>query len=227
LDAAGTIAGEMIAAQSQLAGFRQIYTDNNPRVRSLEARVASLRKQLDNLGGSEGGGARGATTADSQRGDLTAREGELPYPTIQRLPILGAKYSDYYRRAKIQETVYELLTEQFELAKVQEAKETPSVKILDLGIVPERKSFPPRSLIVFLGTFLTTSLCVLWVVGADHWNRADPQDPRKMLFQEVTATLKARTPWASRNGDGTVPVVRDSISQSDRNGSLRSETPEL
>src|SRR5207245_8873373 len=51
LDAAGTIAGEMIAAQSQLEGLRQIYTDNNARVRSLNARVAELRKQLEKLGG--------------------------------------------------------------------------------------------------------------------------------------------------------------------------------
>ena len=51
LDAAGTIAGQMIAAQSELEGLRQIYTDNNPRVRALNARVAELRKQLDKLGG--------------------------------------------------------------------------------------------------------------------------------------------------------------------------------
>src|SRR5205823_14331679 len=43
LDAAGTIAGEMIAAQSQLEGLRQIYTDNNSRVRSLNARVGELQ----------------------------------------------------------------------------------------------------------------------------------------------------------------------------------------
>jgi len=45
-----------------------------------------------------------------------------PYPTIRSLPLLGAKYADYYRRAKIQETVFELLTEQYELAKVQEVR---------------------------------------------------------------------------------------------------------
>jgi len=124
--------------------------------------------------------------------------GDLPYPSIRNLPLLGVKYADYYRHAKIQETVYELLTEQYELAKVQEAKETPSVKVLDPGTVPEKKAFPPRLLIMFLGTFLAGSFCVVWVLGADHWNQADPQDPRKMLAQEVAATLKARTPWASR-----------------------------
>ena len=56
---------------------------------------------------------------------LATQNGPMPYPTIRSLPLLGAKYSDYYRRAKIQETVFELLTEQYELAKIQEAKETP------------------------------------------------------------------------------------------------------
>jgi hypothetical protein len=126
----------------------------------------------------------------------------MPYPTIRSLPLLGAKYADYYRLAKIQETVFELLTEQYELAKVEEAKETPSVKVLDPAQVPEKKSFPPRLLIMFLGTFLVLSMSVVWVVGAEHWRTADPDDPRKILAKEVVASLKARAHWFSRNGAG-------------------------
>src|SRR5436309_5973085 len=165
LDAAGSIAGELIAAQSQLEGLRQIYTDNNSRVRSLNPRVSELRKQLEKLGGTQANvatgtnatnGTSGTGTSAEQTGDPSAAKagGGLPYPTIKSLPLLGAKYADFYRRAKIQETVFELLTEQFDLAKVQAAKETPSVKVLDPAKIPERKSFPPRLVIMFLGTFL-------------------------------------------------------------------------
>lgn len=227
LDAAGTIAGEMIAAQSQLEGLRQIYTDNNARVRSLNARVAELRKQLEKLGGTQANAVNGTSAPPSQTNDPSADKagGGLPYPTIKSLPLLGAKYADYYRRAKIQETVYELLTEQYELAKVQEAKETPSVKVLDPGTVPEKKSFPPRLLIILLGTFFAGSLCVMWVVGADQWNQADPKDPRKMLAQEMAATIKERALWASRNGAGAEAGEQDSSSQDNggtpRGGALR------
>jgi len=201
LDAAGTIAGEMIAAQSQLEGLRQIYTDNNARVRSLNARVVELRKQLEKLGGAKAGSAGASTTADGRLGDSpAAAESGLPYPTIHSLPLLGAKYADYYRRAKIQETVYELLTEQYELAKVQEAKETPSVKVLDPGSIPEKKSFPPRLVIMFLGTFLASAMSVVWVLGATRWEEVDSQDPRKIFVQEVAGSLRARMLWASRNG---------------------------
>jgi capsule polysaccharide export protein KpsE/RkpR len=201
LDAAGTIGGEMIAAQSQLAGLRQIYTDNNSRVRSLNARVVELRRQLEKLGGTQAKGADGGTASASQSADpATAPTNGLPFPTIRSLPLLGAKYADYYRRAKVQETVYELLTEQYELAKVQEAKETPSVKVLDPARVPERKSFPPRLEIMFLGTFLVFASSVVWVLGSARWEEVDPQDPRKVFAQEVVGVLKARMPSASRNG---------------------------
>jgi uncharacterized protein involved in exopolysaccharide biosynthesis len=201
LDAAGTIAGEMIAAQSELEGLRQIYTDNNSRVRALNARVAELRKQLEKLGGAQAKDVDpAATPSGPSAGPAPAQVGGLPYPTIRNLPLLGAKYGDYYRRAKIEETVYELLTEQFELAKVQEAKETPSVKVLDPARVPEKKSSPHRLQIILLGTFLGSALSVMWVMGSARWQEFDPKDPRKVLVEEVAGTLKARVPWASRNG---------------------------
>jgi uncharacterized protein involved in exopolysaccharide biosynthesis len=195
LDAVGTIAGQAIAAQSELEGLRQLYTDNNARVRTLNARVLELRKQLQKLGGTAGDAAKAANS-------LPDVSNSMPYPTIRSLPLLGAKYADYYRRAKIQETVFELLTEQYELAKVQEVKETPTVKVLDPARVPEKKSFPPRILIMFLGTFLFFSMSVVWAIGSGHWHQADPHDPRKILAQEVVAALKARTRWFSRNGTG-------------------------
>jgi uncharacterized protein involved in exopolysaccharide biosynthesis len=201
LDAAGTIAGQMIAAQSQLEGLRQIYTDSNPRVRSMEARFASLRKQLEKLGGTQEKGTTGTASRGQSVEQTPAQTSGLPYPTIRSLPLLGAKYSDYYRRAKIQETVYELLTEQYELAKVQEAKETPSVKVLDPARIPEKKSFPPRLAIMFLGTFLATALSLVWVLGSARWDEVDPQDPRKVFAEELAGAVKARMPWVSRNGN--------------------------
>jgi len=226
LDAAGMIAGELIAAQSQLEGLRQIYTDSNSRVRSLNARVGELRRQLEKLGGTQGNGAKNPQALSSAKGEAAdprpgqtadpvgseatnssvdqpaTQNGPMPYPTIRSLPLLGAKYSDYYRRAKIQETVFELLTEQYELAKIQEAKETPSVKVLDPGTIPEKKSFPPRLLIMFLGTALALSVSVVWVLGSNQWYQVDPADPRKILAREVGATVRAHVPWVARNGRG-------------------------
>jgi len=117
--------------------------------------------------------------------------------------LLGVKYADYYRKSKVEETLYQLLTEQYELAKVEEAKETPSVKVLDRARVPERQSFPPRLSIVFLGTFFAIGMSVAWVFVAKYWQEADSHDPRKILADEVVAELKAQTHWASQNGNSS------------------------
>lgn len=191
VEAAANLAGQMIAAQSQLEGLRQIYTDSNPRVQALSARVAELRKQLQKIGGT-------GPAEDSARS--TEQSSEMPYPSIRNLPLLGVKYADHLREAKIQETVYELLTEQLELAKVQEAKETPSVKVLDPARIPERKAYPPRLIIMLLGTFLAVALSTVWVLGVASWQEVDASDPRKVLAQEVGGALKARMVWPSRNG---------------------------
>jgi uncharacterized protein involved in exopolysaccharide biosynthesis len=195
LNVAANLAGQMIAAQAQLEGVRRIYTDSNPRVQSLNARVGELRKQLEKLSGVNSKAGESPETFPSASGDM-------PYPSIRNLPLLGVKYSDYYRHAKIQETVYGLLTEQYELAKVEEAKETPSVKVLDPAKIPEWKSFPPRLVIMLLGTFFAFCLSLVWVLGRTRWEEVDPADPRKIFLQEVAGTLKARAPWASRNGNG-------------------------
>jgi hypothetical protein len=107
-----------------------------------------------------------------------------------------------YRETKIQETVYELLTQQYELAKVQEAKEIPTVKVLDPAMVPTKKSFPPRTVLVVLGTMLGITLGMTWIVGKARWEAVDANDPRKLLAMEVFTTAQARVRKFSRNGSG-------------------------
>jgi hypothetical protein len=129
-----------------------------------------------------------------------AKSDDSLYPSIRRLPILGVTYADLYRRTKIEETVYELLTQQYELAKVQEAKEIPTVRVLDPAMVPTKKSFPPRSTIVILGTMLGVTLMMTWIVGKTRWDAVDASDPRKQFAAEVFTTVQAGVPWFSNNG---------------------------
>ncbi len=96
--------------------------------------MSELRAQLGKMGGESGTSAAPSSETDASL-----------YPAIRQLPLLGVTYADLYRQTKIQETVYELLTQQYELAKVEEAKEVPSVKVLDAAVVPTKKSFPPRA----------------------------------------------------------------------------------
>jgi uncharacterized protein involved in exopolysaccharide biosynthesis len=189
VEAAALLQGQLIAAESQLKGLAEIYTDNNIRVRSLEARVAELRRQLENLDGDSPASKPGS-----------ARTEPSPYPTLRQLPLLGVTYADLLRRTKIEETVYETLTQQYELAKVEEAKETPSVKILDAASVPEKKSFPPRLSIMFMSSCFGVAAGVAWVLARDRWRQAEPDDPARALAYEIFHTVNAHMPWAPPNG---------------------------
>ena len=191
VETAATLQGQYIAAQSELEGLKQIYTDNNVRVRSVRARIAELKRQLEKLGGK-----------GEQDLEPTGQQADYLYPSIRKLPLLGVTYADLYRRTRVQEAVYESLTKEYELAKVQEVKEIPTVKVLDSPSIPERKSFPPRTLIAFLGMTLAFATTATWVVGKKAWDETDSNDARKVLAQEIFTTVKARLPQFSRNGSG-------------------------
>ena len=128
------------------------------------------------------------------------------YPSIRKLPLLGVEFADLYRRTRVQEAVFETLTKQYELAKVQEAKEIPTVKVLDAADIPDKKSFPPRLLIIVFGTSLGVAAAAVWVFGNEMWHGTDANDPRKVFALEVFSTVTARIPGFSSNGTGTPPV---------------------
>ena len=198
IEAAGTLEGQLIAAQTELESLKQVYTPENVRVRATRARVDELERRLKDLRGRTGTGASGVQTTDS------AANGESLYPSIRELPLLGVTYADLYRQTKVQEAVFETLTQENELAKVQEAKETPSVKVLDPAEVPERRSYPPRMLITILGTCLSMLGGMTWIFMAASWREIGKQDPRKVLAREVFETTTAGifriSPNVARNG---------------------------
>ena len=173
VESAAVLQGQMIAAQSELQSLEQVYTENNVRVRALQARVDELKRQLEKLGGTD---ASLSTSAPSS--------GEL-YPSIRKLPLLGVQWADLYRRVKTQETVYELLTEQYELARIQEAKEIPTVNVIDPANLPEEKSFPPRLLLIALLTALSVASCAVWILQEARLNNLEPDDPRRILASKL------------------------------------------
>ena len=213
LEGAASLQGQLIGAESQLEGLKQIYSDNNIRVRTTQARIAELRTQLQKMGGTSGG------TAPSDQSTT-----DNAYPTLRQLPILGVPYADKFRQLKVEEAVYETLTKQFELAKVQEAKEIPSVKVLDQPEVPERKSFPPRTLIVLAGTACSVLLGAAWVFGTARWRHIDPHDPGLRFAQEVFGTVRAGLPWVTANGANGIPGANGHPGKNGKQPEERSKT---
>jgi|SRR5208337_4501774 len=177
VEAAAILQGQLIGAQSELSGLEQIYTGDNVRVRSLRAHIGELQAQLNKLGGKN---YAGSTTLDP----------DSLYPSLRQLPVLGVQYADLYGRVKIDETVFALLTEEYEMARIEEAKETPSVKVLDAALLPEKPSFPPRKLLTLAGGLLGFIFASCWIVGGEIWSEVDANEPHKKLLQEAWADVR-------------------------------------
>jgi uncharacterized protein involved in exopolysaccharide biosynthesis len=173
---AAALQGELIAAQSELQAIQQVYTDDNVRVRSGQARIAELQRQLQRIEGAD----IGETTNPKE-----------VYPAIRKLPLLGVQWADLYRRQKVQETLFELLSQQYELAKIEEAKEIPSVKVLEQANVPERKSTPHRSIIVLVGILVAFAVAVFWIFIEHTWKATHESDSRKIFLHRVVAGLRS------------------------------------
>jgi len=191
VDAGARVQAELLIEQSGLQSLRQIYGDGNVRVKETEARIASLKGELEKMTGSSApltaeDGHDSAT--DTDNGD---KNGEL-YPPLRQLPRLAVPYADLYRNVRVQETLYELLTQQYEMARIEEAKDIPAVSVIDAPGIPEKKSFPPRLLLTLLLTFLSFTFASTLILVRDHWSTIGTNDPRKELAAEVFPVLRRR-----------------------------------
>jgi capsule polysaccharide export protein KpsE/RkpR len=182
------VQGELLVAQSGLESLRQIYGDSNVRVHETEARVASLQHDREKMTGSSAPIAPGAGSGDGAKSDVEDK-GEL-YPPLRQLPRLAVPYADLYRQVRVEETVYELLTQQYEMARIDEAKDVPVVSVIDTPGIPEKKSFPPRLLLTLALTFLVFAATAALILIRDHWSKIDPDNPGKMLLAEVLLAVR-------------------------------------
>jgi uncharacterized protein involved in exopolysaccharide biosynthesis len=181
VDASAKLQAQLIVVRGEVDSLEQIYTPDNVRVRAAQARASELERALNKLGG--------PTNLDVSD-DHTA-DGEL-YPSLRELPILGVRWANLYRKVKIHETVFDLLTEEYESARIEEAKSIPTVSVIDAPSWPEKKSFPPRILLISVFTVLSLVTTCLVLLAQDRWQRVDVHDERKLLAGDVIAVIRGR-----------------------------------
>jgi uncharacterized protein involved in exopolysaccharide biosynthesis len=178
IDAGAKLQGELIVARAESDSMSQIYGEGNIRMRAANARVSELERELKKMSGSQGEGQEESSGPDRL------------YPSLRELPIVAVRWADLYRQVKIKETVYDLLTEQYELARIEEVKSIPSVRVIDPPNWPEKKSFPPRRIIMLVFTILAVCGSAMFLIVAERWNQVSPQDARKQLANTVWLAIK-------------------------------------
>lgn len=179
VESAARLQGELISAEAQLSGLRQIYGEENSRVKQAAALAGKLRGELARMGG----------TADVDYS--TGEKSPALYPPIRRLPLVGVSWLSLYRESVIQEQIYESLTKQYEFARVQEVKEIPAIKILDTADYPEKKASPPRTAIILIGMFLSLCFACVFVLASDWWDNLPSDSP----FKSIANTVLRDLPW--------------------------------
>jgi capsule polysaccharide export protein KpsE/RkpR len=189
VDAAAKLQAELIVGQSELDSLEQIYGDENVRVRATRARVASLQHELAKLSGSSAALPNDIGASDTSNSG--SEESSSLYPSLRQLPRLAVPYATLYRNVRIQETVFELLSQQYEMARIEEAKDTPVVSVFDPPLVPEKKSFPPRLVTILVLTTLVYLGACFFVVARHRWSQVSEADPRRLLAEQIEASVRA------------------------------------
>ncbi len=180
VDAAGRLQAELIAAQSELSGLEAAYTGENVRVREAQGRVNELQEQLRKMTG-----AGTSANAANHHPDQTL-------PSVRELPLLGLTYFDLSRQVTMEETLYETLTKQYELARVREAEQILPIEVLDAPSLPEKKSGPHRSYIVIFGLFFFLFAGIAWIVVSKLWELSDDSHPAKALAILILQSVRRR-----------------------------------
>jgi tyrosine-protein kinase Etk/Wzc len=130
-----SLRAQITAKEVQLQALRSYATDQNAELIQTQKELDALRAQLAQLGGNTDEGSAG----------LIVPKGKVPEA--------GLEYIRKYRDVKYYETIFEILARQYELAKLDEAKEGALVQVVDPAIVPDYKSFPKRGLITIIAAF--------------------------------------------------------------------------
>jgi capsule polysaccharide export protein KpsE/RkpR len=174
MESGARLQGQITALEAQRQGLEQIYNPNNVRVRQIAAQIPALKQRLRQM--------RGSASVPDSSPDLM--------PSFAALPTLGVTYLNLWRENKILNTVYEVLTQQLELARVEEAKELPTVRVLDRPNVAEQRVWPRRKMIVLISCLLSLIFGVSWILLREKLQTLDDQHPIKSVLIEIYGHLE-------------------------------------
>ena len=148
IEATAMIQAQIMAQEVQLQVMGSYLSSNNPEIARVQSSISELRKQLQIMETGKSGKER--------------LPGDRLRPAITSVPTLALEYGRLARDLKVQETLYALLISQYEQAKLTEARDTPTVQVLDPAIPAERKSRPKILLNVLIAGILSLFVGLFW-----------------------------------------------------------------
>jgi capsule polysaccharide export protein KpsE/RkpR len=181
VEAGAKLEGQLIVGETELDSLRQIYGNQNVRIRAAEARNAILQRELQRANGQS-----------SQGLDVKGIDANHPYPALRQLPQLGVQWANLYRTVRVHETVFDLLSEEYETARIEEVKSIPTVSVIDFPGLPERMSAPHRKLIVLISTLFSSVITAVYLLVRRSWLAMDDHDVRRLLAARIGKAIQNR-----------------------------------
>jgi len=175
IESATSLRAQITAKEVQIQGMQTYATGENAQLVEAQQELDSLRAQMAKLGGS----------SDNPDGIIVPR-GQMTEASLE--------YVRRLRDVKYYETIFDILARQFELAKLDEAKEGALIQVVDSAVPPDKKSFPKRTLIVLLATLagLFVGVLTALVLAAFERIKQDPNAYHKISeFRHALALRKA------------------------------------
>ena len=164
ISTAAGLKGQIAMREVELGAMRTFATGNNPDYIRTQQVLAGLREQLAKV--------------------------ETGTVTTSKVPETGLEYIRKVRDLKYAETIYEMLAKQFEMAKIDEAKESSVIQVLDKAVVPEQKSKPKRSTTVLLAAVAAGFLAILWVFITEAIERAKKESETAAQLNKLKQNLR-------------------------------------
>jgi len=164
IESAAALRAQITAREVQIQGMQTYATGENSELVQAQQELAGLKAQLTKLGGSE---------------DASGKDFLIPKGLV---PEAGMEYVRRLRDVKYYETIFDILARQFEVAKLDEAKEGALIQVIDPAVPPDRRTFPKRGLIVIGATvagFFIGSVLALLQAGFQRL-KDDPESNQKL-----------------------------------------------
>jgi tyrosine-protein kinase Etk/Wzc len=174
IESAAILRAQVVAKQVQIEGMRSFATDDNPNLILAKQELAALQSQLEHVAGSQ----------NDPGTDINLSKG--------RVTQSGMEYLRRYRDLKYQETVFELLAKEFEIAKLDEAREGSIIQVVDAAVPPDKRSSPHRLLIVIGGTIFGSFVAVFWVWLRRNLDLAFQLPENRLRLRVIEGLWKAK-----------------------------------
>jgi tyrosine-protein kinase Etk/Wzc len=180
IEQAGEIKGKIIAKEVELGVALQTMKANNVYIVQLKKEIEELNKQYNKM----------------QIGDaaslINATEFYIPFSEV---PEVGLKLANLTRNMKVQQTVWELLNQQYYQAKIQEARDTPTVQVLDEAIPPEKAAKPQKKLLVIVAAFLALMMSIFWAFIKTYWEKTKHEGNSPQFITDMNQDYQLVKKW--------------------------------